>query len=40
LAARTPCHLIKRVGRVALLYRPLADKADKPVSGQQKGSAR
>jgi RNA-binding protein len=25
LASRVPCHLIRRVGRVALLYRPLQD---------------
>ena len=26
LAARIPCHLVQRIGRVALLYRPLPDK--------------
>ena len=28
LAARIPCHLVQRIGRVALLYRPLPDKAE------------
>ncbi|MGQ9651098.1 MAG: YhbY family RNA-binding protein [Phycisphaerae bacterium] len=28
LAASIPCHLVKRTGRVAILYRPLAQKAE------------
>jgi RNA-binding protein len=38
LAARTPCHLIKRIGRVALLYRPLPEGPDNPTAANEKGS--
>ena len=33
IASRVPCHLIQRVGRVALLYRPLQQEA-KPMENK------
>lgn len=38
LARRVPCHLVQRVGRVALLYRPLPDDEDEEAPSEDAGS--